>query len=484
MDTVIIGGKPYTIAQLQQMAGAGELATGQKNDPFSTTLTMPSPHGFNPGNPTQLGVYSGTGVRPGMWSATPRVRTFASMLPMRKNQNREELIEMETGVTQGSGTNTKNTCAAAPIPGDLKVMRQVYTYGMLHMDTRVADVTLAGFRNNYAEMDRELYNTATVDNPFLPDLSGIEGGGRESSTFRSEVYKLGIELERSTSVAHFAGTAGTENNVYRGVPIQWSGLDQFIKTGYTDSVTSVVTPAADSAVQTFNAPITGTDSSGRNIYWALNDLVFGLRSTVMAVSDVLPTYMIVMRPEAFREAVRLWAGAYQTYQVFGATTSINAVMTTEALQASRQAMEQGRYLVMDDGSVIPVFLDNSMPQVTIANQTYESDIYVVAMEWGGRPLIWFDYFDMGNDQATELVNATGPDTDTIVTNDGLYRVFRLKQGGCVQFKFVARTRLMLDAPFVHGRLDNVRYTGLAGVRNPIPGQSNYVNGGTSYRVLA
>jgi hypothetical protein len=160
---------------------------------------------------------------------------------------------------------------------------------------------------------------------------------------------------------------------------------------------------------------------------------------------------------------------------------IIANMNTESLQRERQYLTENRILVMDDGSIIPVILDDAMDRVTIDNQIYESDIYVVATDWGGQPLVYYEFFDMGNPQATEAVNATGAASDTVVINNGMYRVFRMNQGGCYQYKFVARPRLILDAPFVHGRLDNVRYTGYAGARDPIPGMSNYVNGGISYR---
>jgi hypothetical protein len=70
--------------------------------------------------------------------------------------------------------------------------------------------------------------------------------------------------------------------------------------------------------------------------------------------------------------------------------------------------------------------------------------------------------------------------NSMTMNNGLYRVFRMERGGCIQWKFFARPRMMFDAPFVHYRVDNLNYTNYAPTRDPIPGFSLYSNGGRSF----
>ena len=113
--------KVYTIEELKAL---GLIQTGAKNDPSSTTPSAQALYGPFPGSTTQFGPFADGSVRPGMYSATARARTFASVIPLYPTDVYNEMIEIETGVTEGSGNNTTSSCGDAPKPGDLKVMRQ------------------------------------------------------------------------------------------------------------------------------------------------------------------------------------------------------------------------------------------------------------------------------------------------------------------------------------------------------------------------
>jgi hypothetical protein len=55
-------------------------------------------------------------------------------------------------------------------------------------------------------------------------------------------------------------------------------------------------------------------------------------------------------------------------------------------------------------------------------------------------------------------------------------------GLCREYHFAMRARLILEAPFLAGRLDNVTYSyRTAEWRDAYPGASAYVNGGISRR---
>lgn len=468
--------KAYTLEELKAL---GVLQTGQKNDPSSTTPSAQSLYGPFPGNNAISGPFSGAGVRPGMYDATARARTFASALPLFGTDVYNELVEIQTGVTDGTGNNTTSACGDAPEPGLLKVMRQSYLHGIIHMETKVFDITQAGMRQTRASVDREMFNTAAVNNPWLPNIEGIDGNDRASSELRAALYAVGIEIERNAGQVHFAGTQGTESNTYRGVARQWAGLDNLIKTGYTDSVTGLAAPAADSVVESYNAAITGTDSYGRTIVEAVTDAHYAALDRARQVSSVDPDYILIMRPDTFRAATEEWASAYTTYRADGAT---NQPVNRDgfALQQMRVDMSNGRYLLID-GMRVPVVLDDSIARETLGNNYYKADIYGVALRWGSRPLVYTEYFNMGNEDADEIANALGGVDDSRVLNNGLYRVFKKNIGGCYQYSFFARPRIMLDAPFVHFRVDDVFYNHYAKTRDPRPGMSLYQDGGVSYR---
>lgn len=475
--------KQYTLDELRELASALGLSAGQKNDVFSTTLTNQSLYNVNPGNTNQLGVFTGAGIRPGMWNATARTRTFATVVPFNRSIYTNEMLEIMTGVTAGTGTNSTSSCAAAPTPGVLKTARQAYTFGIVNMDTTRFDITGEGARYNRAVDNREMYNNAMMTNPFIPALPGVEGTDLASNNLRAAMYTLGIEIERNISTVLFSGVAGTEADTYLGVARQWAGLDNLIKTGYADSQTGALAPVMDSDVQGFNANVVaGTDAYGRDIVQALNDLVFGLRERARQVASTLPTHIAIMRPDLFRRLSQVWAEADAFYHVTGAAAT-PVYATGMELQDARRAMQAGQYIILDDGSQLPVVLDDSIPRLPTANATYSSDIYVPALEWGGIPLLQFEYFPMDNPDA-EAIASMGTPGHSMVINNGMYRLFRFETGGCLNYKVYGKFRMILDAPFVSGRLDNVLYTSFYKQVDPIPGSSwsFYSNGGNSYRL--
>jgi hypothetical protein len=474
-----IGGKEYTLDQIQALEDAGVLNIGAKHDTSSTTPSAQALNGPFPGNNAQFGVFSGAGVRPGSFSTLARVESTLRAIPFFKSVNYNELIEIMTGVTEGSGNNATGSCAAAPKAGDFKVMRQSSNFGIIHEGTKVDDITQAGMRRDYADVDRELYNLSTADNPLLPQVPGIDGSSVATSRLRASMFTLGVDIERNASRVFWSGSAGTEDNTYRGVARQWAGVENLVKTGYTDSVTGVVAPAADSMVKSYNALITGTDSASRSFVAGLTDLVYSMIARAEDLQMPGVQWALVMRRDLFREAAKQIAADLPTYTNAG---SVYSPMNRDAMsvQMSFVDMFNNGYLLID-GQQIRVITDNSIPRETLANNRYKSDIFMLPLSGLGRPLLYAQYFDMGNAQAEELSTAFGIEGESRVINNGLYRVFKRVTKGCVEFDVFARLRVILEAPFLAARLDDVWYDSYIQDRQAIPGFSNYFNGGATFR---
>lgn len=136
-----------------------------------------------------------------------------------------------------------------------------------------------------------------------------------------------------------------------------------------------------------------------------------------------------------------------------------------------------------DGDLIPVILDDAIVRDSLGNNYFKSDIYGVALTANGRPVLYGEYFDMNNPEAMEIVNFGGmPDGTTTTINNGMYRVFKRVTGGCVEYDFYARPRLITDAPFMHFRFDDVFYRADYKQQDAIPGFSYFQASGYSYRV--
>jgi hypothetical protein len=207
-----IDGIEFSESQIEALANKGLLQIGQKHDTSGTTPTAQALHGPFPGNNNQFGVFSYAGVRPGMFNATTRVDSVGKIIPLLKSDLYNEIIEIMTGVTAGSGNNDVSACATAPKAGDLKTCQQTYAFGIIHIGTRIEDVTQVGLRKNRADVPRDVYNNASMENPWLPQVPGIEGLTTTTSRLRAAMYTLGIEMERNISPVHFVGVAGTESN--------------------------------------------------------------------------------------------------------------------------------------------------------------------------------------------------------------------------------------------------------------------------------
>lgn len=482
MTKIMIDGKAYTPEEVATLAKAGALTTGAKNDVSSTTPTGVAPYGPLPGDNTQFGPYSGAGVRPDMYSAVPQEPTVGDIIPMFATDIFNELLEITTGVTGASGSNETNSGTVGARSGQLKVARQVYTFGIIHMASKIYDRTQLGMRKNRASVDRNIYNMAGQMNRWLPMVPGIDGSDLATSTLRQELYAMGTNLRNAIGPVHFVGTSGTEDDAYLGVARQWAGLDNLIKTGYTDSETGLAAPALDSDVRTFNAPITGTDGNSQDFVSAITALVYGLKEADRKVlgAGATVTRALVMRADLFREAAKQFAYAYNIYTGPGTAAAPLNRDATQA-QALFEAMLGGKYLLVD-GMRIAVFCDDNIPRDTLGDNYYKSDIYYPAMSVNGRPLLYGEYFDMGNPDARDFLSAFGvSEADEAVLNNGLYVVFKRKTGGILEYDFFARPRLILDAPNLSGRLDDVFYNSYYRQTDATPGMSYYRDGGLTYR---
>lgn len=481
MSKIKIDGKEYTPEEVAALQKAGVLTLrGAKNDASSTTPTGTNPYGPNPGDNTQFGPLSGAGVRPDMYSAVPQEETIASVIPFLPSDIYNELIEVMTGVTDSTGSNETNSGTVGARAGNLKVAKQVYTFGIIHMATKIYDESQLGMKKNRASVDRNLYNLATFNNPLLPQVPGIDGNNITARTLRQELYALGSNLNRSVSPVHYVGTSGTENDDYAGIARQWNGLDNLIKTGYTDSETGLAAAALDSDVRSFNAVITGSDSNGQDFVSALTSLIYGLRELDRKTFNGGVQRALIMRFDLFREAAKQFAYAYTVY-VGSGTTSAPLNRDGQAAQEMFTDMLENKYLLID-GMRVPVLCDDNIPRETVANNQYKSDIYAPALSVNGRPLLYGEYFNMDNEDAREFRNAFGlGDATTQVLNNGLYLVFRRQTGGILEYDFFARPRLILDAPFLSGRLDDIIYNSYFRQTDATPGDSYYRDGGVTYR---
>jgi hypothetical protein len=470
--------RTFTLDEIKEIGAA--LGLQQKHTPASTTLYTPTLQGPYQGSTSQFGIFTTPGVRPERFSALARPDSFAQALgaPVR-SEYYEELLEIFTGQTAASCTNAAGPCGNPPEVGIGKVCKQHFLWGFYYVKTQLNALAEIGQLRNRSDVPGSIINVdPTMRNPLIPDLFyRLEDG---QSQLQYELWRLGVEFERSLDVV---AIAGSNSQAYTATECGWtkemSGLDNMIKDGHTDAVTGVACPAMDSMVITFGADVGGTIGSGdgRNIVIAITELVRAGRERArkMGYGNGVQYYFL-MRSEAFHRIVEEYSCDYATYRCTGATNLNNVTISSDSNNLRLQ-MIAGQYILVD-GDPIPVVFSEGIAQTNSAG-TFTSDIYLVPASWNGMPLTYLQYYPMDNQYTTEFANFAGNDVETL--NNGLWIVGSRSTGLCKELHFQAKMRLILETPFLAGRIDNISYTFTSPIRNALPGSSFYADGGATVR---
>lgn len=484
MDAIQIGEKSYSETELQTLAKAGVLQIGQKHDPNSTSLgNTPALHGPLPSNANYGGTFVLPGVRPEMFSAAPRTRSFMAALALNTSEYYNEILEIATGVTAGSGANSTGWCDPnAPMAGFLKTCAQTTTWGQARLKTWLQSVPDAGQLQTRADVPREILNAGPQSNPLLPaDMWELKDS---RNPMQYALYALGFELSRGLEyVAINGNTALSSTNARRGFIKEFTGLDSLIKTGYTDSKSQVACPAADSVVHNWSTTIGGNDANGNNFAYVVSDLVYATRDRASQVGMEGVEWAFVGRKELFRAITDVWANTYATSRFTLGSAANPLVQTAGEVNQYRLSMLNSQSLEVE-GTYFPFLFTDGAPIVKIGGSTYEADLLFVPIRWMGRPLLRLEFFNVDNPYAMELRSYTQAE-DYRSLNGGMYLMTKTRTPFCVEYHLAAQMRLFLETPFLAGRIDNIRFAYNAQTRTADPAETYfYQNGGQTYRAMS
>ena len=479
--SIQIDDKTYTLDELAALAKAGVLQLGQKSSiGSSATPNAVGLHGPIHGSSTQFGIFSDGTVRPGRYSALQRTPSLMSIIPLFRSDVANERIGILTGQQAATGSPAAGFCQPAPVPGNLKTCVQSVPYGEVHIQTQIASVMDTGLRRDRAEVDSELYNQAAQVNPWIPYSGELDS----NDLFRTHAFRVGIQVERDLTRVLHEGVAGASSATYPSLQKQFRGLDGWIKTGYTDVDSSVACPAADSVVYNHNAAIdavgAGTGTTGQSIVVSIHALYWAVNSRAIAVGMGGTQWAFAVHPQMWPRLAQTYACEYATNGCLGTAAAPNNRDGME-IQRMRQEMYAGRFLWVD-GERVPVVMDEGIPLERPQAGTLRAGIKLVPISWNAQPLLYGEFFPVDNGQAVNLLSALGARVDDVVAlNNGLYLAALSRTKACVEWSFMARVRLILDAPFLAGRIDNITFAQVEGVRVGDPAITYaYADGGVTY----
>ncbi len=467
--------------QLKELQEAGQyikemvrdLAEIQKHTLTNTVQTGAPAHGVG-------GLFSSIGVRPDMYHTLPRpINQWMDMIPLIKSNLNNEIWEVLTGQTAMEGNAAADACSPGPVPGQFKTCQQVIPFGTGKMDTRVKRITGIGRRNDYADIDRNILNWNVTFGKFVPQITGINPNSDAGKAFA----ELGLAIESAVNLCDGQGVAGATSNVGHWAfwMTQFGSFPRYVRTGYTDAITGVACPAADSVVFTHGANINAAGINGRTFVQNVVDMIYSVKERASTFGMTPFLGVIVINPKLERALYENWACAYYTDFCAGGQyheNNTDAVMITKF----RDEMMANHYLLVD-GQPIPVVTHSDLlVEATGTPNEYFADLFYMPIAWGGRALSYYQYFPMNNADALQWFGETDPNGIRFY-NNGLYAAAGSRAEFCSSMAFMMQMRFILDTPWLAGRVDDIEFMYLAQTRDARPGMSFYQDGGQSGRLI-
>jgi hypothetical protein len=190
---------------------------------------------------------------------------------------------------------------------------------------------------------------------------------------------------------------------------------------------------------------------------------------------------LTMRLEFFRALTDIYACSYATARCTNGAVGTPQIIDQTTINNLRLEMLNGQYLLIE-GVKVPVVFSDGMLFNHVGPTQWNTSVYFLPVSWAGRPLIRLEYFPMDNQYAQEWGSFLNADRYRVL-NNGLYIVGYRSTGLCDEYHFGAQMRVILETPFLAGRIDNIQFNYNAQTRSAYPGETTlYANGGTTYRV--
>lgn len=443
-----------------------QMVTSQKA--ASTTLT-PTAYAHGPD-----GVMNNPNQRPQVVNAMVMPRSLWSYLPMRMSVESNPIFPILTGITASTGDHPDGACDDCKVAGNLKVCNQTYPFGRLCLDSRPLQIDRIGEITGRGEMRDQVI----VGDPFglVPAYQPID----KNQVLRNEVAKKRAEVWTSWFLEYAALTFTGDPASNSGGFLQFYGLDALINDGKVDAITGVACPAADSKVIDFGD--VQIDAEPADFVTQAVELYRYLKNEATRMGFPDMTWGFVMRYSAFIKITEVWACTYLTYRC--TPVGDGARVNVEGSEMARllDEMRRGQYLLID-GERVPVLIDDSIAETIPAAGVAESSIYLIplrsaAFTHTGGAVSYWEFYDM-NASLNEIQSLRATSMFYQALNGGTHLLYEKAPSNlCIQFGLLAKPRLIVEAPFLAGRIDGVRYQFLNHERNPFPGGAYYhVNGG-------
>jgi hypothetical protein len=408
----------------------------------------------------------------------------------------QPLLGLITGIQDDGAAAVSNPCDDAPT-GYIKACNLFFQFGRLQFDTATIEfdqifTQLNSGVNTDLRLRGRLLGVSEEDFP-----RGLNDQQALKLVFMSEMTKVGMLMAKGTyNEATGVGQMGLtfqnwqgaiSRNTAGGGYKEYPGLDAQITTGHVDAQTNTACPAVDSDVKDFNyqSVFSNNGNNTPNILWYLGQLEWYLRfnATRMGLDPV--EWAVVMNPNLWFELTSAWPIAYNTNRGAELLTVGNTRLNLDARQMTEDTMRMRQEMTIAiNGRVYPVIVDDGVNEqvngdnANIPAGSYASSVYMVPLTInGGFPVTYLEYKDyrVGMQQIQALMGKQTFWTDGGSFSWALDPIIKW----CTKMSAKTERRIVLRAPQLAGRIDNVLYSPLQHLRDVTGPYA--VNGGVSTR---
>lgn len=449
-------------ALLEKMIG-GDLKTKAP----ATTNTAQLLHG-------NVGLFQGPGLERDVLTAHVRPYGIANALPILPSTSEDPRFASITGISAPIGSQPAHACEDAPT-SYMKSCNLRAQFGLKRFDTETIEFDKVMLKVNRGDFT-DLYLRGRL---LGMDNIGPAGLPSEQDVLNivtaSEMIKVGAQFERALNIDLWQGTlaGGT-----------FPGLDIQINTGQRDADTNVLCPALDSDVKDFNYnDVCGTTL---DIVEYLSALEFYITSLAES-NGVLPVKWVwVMRPQLWFELTACWPCKYLTNRCMTANVGANVAVVNDNVNKAMTDDMRNRKVLTVNGTEYEVITDTGIFEATAATTAnlnpgqFASSIYFVPLTIQGNfPVTYREHVDYRAGFRSDVPLLRGK--EQFWTDDGIYSWAYEEIKWCFKLSAKTEQRVILRAPWLAGKLQNVRYTPLQHLRDADPASSYWLNGGVSLR---
>jgi hypothetical protein len=475
-------GTGYTQQELQDLAMTLELVNKIRGESKAATGTPVNPYLHGPG-----GLFGVAGIDRDVFSTRIQARGLASRLSAYPDIYMNPLYAYISGYQNVSGSNPTNVCDTPQTAGAMKNCLQTAQFGRKAFQTRELEINRVGQLINRGEF----VDLNVINDPLVPQIGGAIFSqfpqqdqilaGRE---MLARMLEVGIGF--SNWLLSKLYTGNPTNNTAGGGYKEFPGLDILIGTNKVDALTGTSCPSLASDIKSFNYGRVDTVTTANDIVNVMTYMARYLSHNAEYMGFGETKWVITMRKDLFYEITAVWPCSYLTYRCQFRTTDGTVITNVSASDqvAMRDAMRAGSYLLID-GVQWEVVLDDGIVEHNRSGSTnipiggFESDIYFVPLTVRGNvPVTYWQYFDYqkGSIQAAQDAHYT----NEFWTDGGKYLwVKEPNVRWCVLLSAKIEPRVILRTPQLAGRIADVVYVPLQHMRDALPTDYYFVDGGVS-----